>query len=212
VTVVQNAPSATIKGVETNAEWRLAGWLFSGSATFLDAKLTSNFCGDYIPGTLELSTSCPTQKSGAAGSPIGYADGSYVTGPYAPSGTRLPVVPRFKGNLIARYTFALGDWNTFAQAAYVYQDSSTPLLFPSFYQTGNNGAQHLGEMPPYSLVNLSAGGVLNNTQVSFLVNNVFNALGEIGRFAACTPTTCNQPYVVPVQPRTFWLKLGYKFD
>jgi outer membrane receptor protein involved in Fe transport len=213
VTVVQNAPSATIKGIETNAEWRVGtGWLFSGSATFLDAKLTSNFCGDYIPGTLELSTSCATQKSGASGSPISYADGSYVVGPYAPSGTRLPVVPRFKANLIARYNFPLGDWNGFGQAAYVYQDASTPLLFPSFYQTGNNGAQHLGELPPYSLVNLSAGGEINRTQVSVLVNNVFNTLGEIGRFAACTPTTCNQPYVVPVQPRTFWLKLGYKFQ
>jgi outer membrane receptor protein involved in Fe transport len=66
-------------------------------------------------------------------------------------------------------------------------------------------------MPPYSLVNLSGGGELNGTQVQVLVNNVFNTLGEIGRFAACTPTSCNQPYVVPVQPRTFWLKLGYKF-
>jgi hypothetical protein len=74
-----------------------------------------------------------------------------VIGPYAPSGTRLPVVPRFKANLIARYNFPLGDWNGFGQAAYVYQDSSTPLLFPSFYQTGNNGTTHLGEMPPYSL-------------------------------------------------------------
>jgi outer membrane receptor protein involved in Fe transport len=213
VTVVQNAPSATIKGIETNAEWRVGGgWLFSGSATFIDAKLTSNFCGNYIPGTTQLITNCPKQVSGAAGNLITYADGSTVIGPYAPSGTRLPVVPRFKANLIARYNFPLGDWNGFGQAAYVYQDSSTPLLFPSFYQTGNNGTTHLGEMPPYSLVNLSAGGELNKTQVSFLVNNVFNSLGEIGRFAACTPTMCNQPYVVPVQPRTFWLKLGYKFQ
>ncbi|MGO9426112.1 MAG: TonB-dependent receptor [Steroidobacteraceae bacterium] len=212
VSVVQNAPSATIKGIETNAEWRLgSGWLLSGSATYLDAKLTSNFCGAYIPGTLNLTTYCPYQTSGKSGSPISYADGSYVIGPYAANGTRLPIVPRFKANLIARYTFPLGDWNGFGQAAVVYQDSSVPLLFPSFYQVGNNGTQHLGEMPPYTLVNLSTGAELNGTQVSFLVNNTFNSLGEIGRFAACTPTTCNQPYVVPVQPRTFWLKVGHKF-
>jgi iron complex outermembrane receptor protein len=214
VTVVQNAPSATIKGIETNAEWRVGGgWLFSGSATFLDAKLTSNFCGNYEPGTTQLITNCPTQLSGKTGigNNIGYADGSYVIGPYAPSGTRLPVVPRFKANLIARYSFPLGDWNGFGQAAYVYQDSSVPLLFPSFYQPGNNGTQHLGEMPPYSLVNLSAGGELNGTRVELLVNNVFDSMGELGRFASCTPTTCNQAYVVPVQPRTFWVKLGHKF-
>ena len=95
-------------------------------------------------------------------------------------------MPRFKANLIARYTFPLGDWNGFSQAAVVYQDSSVPLLFPSFYQTGNNGTQHLGEMPPYTLVNLSAGAEINGTQVSVLVNNTFNVLGEIGRFSACT--------------------------
>jgi iron complex outermembrane receptor protein len=212
VTVVQNAPSAQIKGIETNAEWRVGGgFQLSGSATFIDAKLTSNFCGAYIPNTLQLTTSCPTQQSGSATSPIPYWDGSVFTGPYAPSGTRLPVVPRFKANLIARETFGLGDWEGFGQAAFVYQDSSTPLLFPSFYQNGPEGQQHLGELPPYTLVNLATGMSRNGTQVQFLVNNVFDTLGELGRFAACTPSTCNQPYVIPVQPRTFWIKVGQKF-
>lgn len=215
VTVVQNAPTANIRGIETNAEWRVGpSWLFSGSATWLDAKLTSNFCGNYIPGTSQLITNCPNQVSGgppSQGNLIYYADGSTVQGPYAANGTRLPVVPRFKANLIARYTFPLGDYNGFGQAAVVYQDSSVPLLFPSFYQVGNNGTEHLGEMPPYTLVNLSSGLERDGTQVSVLVNNVFNVLGEIGRFSAVTPTTANQPYVVPVQPRTFWLKVGHKF-
>ena len=212
VTVVQNAPSAQIKGVETNAEWRVgSGLLLSASGTYIDAKLTSNFCGAYVPGTLQLTTSCATQQSGSATSPIPYWDGTVVTGPYAPAGTRLPVVPHFKANLIARYTFNLGDYDAFAQAAYVYQDSSVPLLFPSFYQNGPAGQQHLGELPPYSLVNLSSGVKRNGLQFQFLINNVFNSLGELGRFAACTPTTCNQPYVVPVQPRTFWIKVGQKF-
>ncbi|MGO8828614.1 MAG: TonB-dependent receptor [Steroidobacteraceae bacterium] len=212
VTVVQNAPSAQIRGVETNAEWRIGGgWQVSGSATWIDAKLTSNFCGAYVPGTLNLTTNCPTQQSGAPGSPIPYADGTVVTGPYAADGTRLPVVPHWKANVITRYAFGLGDWDGFGQVAYVYQDSSVPLLFPSFYQTGPQGQQHLGELPPYSLVNVSTGASRNGMQVQFLVNNLFNSLGEIGRFSACTPTTCNQPYVVPVQPRTFWLKVGQKF-
>lgn len=212
VSVVQNAPSAQIRGVETNAEWRVGGgWQLSGSATWIDAKLTSNFCGAYVPNTLQLTTYCPTQMSGASGSPISYADKSYVIGPYAADGTRLPVVPHWKANLITRYNFSLGDWDGFGQAAYVYQDSSVPLLFPSFYQVGNNGTQHLGELPPYSLVNLSTGVARNGMQVQFLINNTFNTLGELTRFASCTPTTCNQPYVVPVQPRTFWLKFGQKF-
>lgn len=212
VTVVQNAPSARIRGVETNAEWRVGGgWQLSGSATFIDAKLTSNFCGDYVPNTLQLSTSCPNQLSGKPGTPISFADGSYVVGPYAPAGTRLPVVPRFKANLVARYNVPFGDWNGFGQAAYVYQDSSVPLLFPAFYEQGNNGAQHLGELPPYSLTNLSAGLEHDRTQFQLVLNNAFNVLGELTRFANCTPTTCNAPYVIPVQPRTFWVKVGQRF-
>jgi len=214
VSVVQNAANAQIRGVETNAEWRVgSGWTLSGSGTWIDAKLTSNFCGAFVPNTTQLVTNCPNQINGISGvSPLGFADGTRTVGPLAPSGTRLPIVPRFKANLIARYNFPLGDYNGYAQAAYVYQDSSVPLLFPVFYQNGQLPNQvHLGEMPPYSLVNLATGVERNGMQVQFLVNNVFNVLGELGRFAALTPTSANQPYVVPVQPRTFWLKFGQKF-
>jgi len=206
VTVVQNAASAQIKGIETNLEWAAGhGWMLSGGATFLDAKLTQNFCGTFVPGsTTQLQTSCP-------GLVTTYADGTVTTGPLASSGTRLPIVPRLKANLVARYGFALGDWGAYTQAAYVYQDASVPLLYPVFYQNGPSGQQHLGEMPPYSLVNLSVGISRNGLHVDFSIANAFNSLGEIGRFAACTPTTCNQPYVVPVQPRTFELKFGQKF-
>jgi iron complex outermembrane recepter protein len=209
VTVVQNAAAARSRGVETNFEWLAGGgWVFSGSATFIDAELTKNFCGTT---TLTFPTSCPNQVSGSGSSPISYADGTTVNGPYAPAGTRLPGTPRLKTNLISRYNFPLGDWKGYGQAAVVYQDSSVPLLFPSFYQNGPEGQQHLGELPPYTLVNLATGVERNGLAVQVRVDNVFNTLGELTRFAACTPTTCNQPYVIPVQPRTVWLQFGQKF-
>ena len=212
VTVVQNAASAQSKGIETNFEWAAgAGWLFSGSATYLDSKLTSNFCGGYIPGTQTLQTNCPGQVNGPTGSPIPFYDGSVTKGPLAPSGTRLPGTPRFKSNLISRYSFPLGDWNGYGQAAYVYQDSSVPLMFPAFYTNGQNGQEHLGELPPYSLVNIATGVERNGLQVQVRLENVFNTLGELTRFSACTPTSCNQPYIIPVQPRTVWLQFGQKF-
>ncbi len=122
------------------------------------------------------------------------------------------MVPRFKADLIARYNFTLGDYDAFAQSAFVYQDSSVPLLYPVFYQNNATAAgPHLGEVPPYAEVNLASGVTKNNITVQFLIDNVFNSLGEIGRFAALTPVTANQPYVVPIQPRTFWLKFGQKF-
>jgi outer membrane receptor protein involved in Fe transport len=209
VTVVQNAAAATSKGLETNFEWVMgSGWLLSGSATYLDSKLTQNFCGTT---TLVFPTQCATQMSGAAGTPITFADGSVREGPYAPAGTRLPGTPRLKANLISRYNFGLGDWNAYGQAAYVYQDASTPLLFPIFYQNGQNGQQHLGELPPYSLVNLAAGAERNNMNVTVRLENAFDSRGELTRFSACTPVTCNQPYVIPTQPRTVWLQFGQKF-
>ena len=209
VTVVQNAAAARSRGVETNFEWLAGnGWVFSGSATFIDAELTKSFCGTL---TLTFPTSCPNQVSGSSGSPISYADGTTVNGPYAPAGTRLPGTPRLKANLISRYNFPLGDWKGYGQAAVVYQDSSVPLLFPSFYQNGPEGQLHLGELPPYTLVNLATGVERNGLAVQVRVDNVFNTLGELTRFAACTPTSCNQPYVSPVQPRTVWLQFGQKF-
>jgi iron complex outermembrane recepter protein len=209
VTVVQNAAAATSKGVETNLEWVVGnGWVLSGSATFLDAKLTQNFCGTT---TLVFPTNCPTQVSGSGSSPISYADGTTTVGPYAPSGTRLPGTPRLKANLIGRYNFPLGEWNGYGQGAYVYQDSSTPLLFPAFYTPGPAGQTHLSELSPYSLVNLATGAERNGISVEVRVENVADNRGQLTKFAACTPTTCNQPYISPVQPRTYWLRFGQKF-
>jgi iron complex outermembrane recepter protein len=198
VTVVQNAASAQIKGVETNFEWAAGGgWLLSASGTYLDAKLTRNFCGSLVPGTEVLAINCPTQQNS-------YADGTVTTGPLAPAGTKLPVVPDFKGNVIARYNFPMWDWNSNAQAAFVYQTSSSPLLYPVFNQ-------HLGDMPAYGLLNLSAGMERNGLNVQLFLSNALDKLGELTRFAQCTPTTCTQPYVIPVQPRTIELRFGQKF-
>ena len=86
-----------------------------------------------------------------------------------------------------------------------------PLLFPAFYNNGQAGQQHLGTLPPYTLINLAGGAERNGTTVQVRLENAFNNLGELTRFAACTPTTCNQPYVIPTQPRTVWLEFGQKF-
>jgi iron complex outermembrane recepter protein len=213
VTVVQNAPSAASKGVETNIEFRVTPqWTLSGSATYLDAKLTEAYCGAYIPNTTQLTTNCPTQINGPSGTPsYRFHDGTVTVGPLAPNGTRLPGTPRLKLNLINRYTYDLGDWKGFSQVAYVYQDSSTPLLFPAFYTTYNSTQPHLGELSPYSLVDLATGAERDGMQVTFRVSNVFDNIGQLTKFAACTPTTCTQPYISPTQPRTFWLQLGQKF-
>jgi iron complex outermembrane recepter protein len=198
VTVVQNAANATIKGVETEVEWAVAdGWLLSAAATYLDAKLTSDFCGSYVPGTSTLVTSCPAQQNS-------FADGTTTTGPLATSGTQLPVAPKIKANAIARYSFALMDWNGFAQAAFVHQGTSNPQL--RLVDT-----QHLGELPAYNIVDLSTGMEKNGMAFQLIVTNVGDERAQIGRFAQCTPTMCTQNYVIPSQPRAIAIKFAQKF-
>ena len=213
VTVVQNAPSAISQGIETNVEFKVTpAWTVSGSATYLDAKLTQDYCGAFIPGTTQLTTNCPTQINGPSGTPsYRFHDGTVTVGPLAPNGTRLPGTPRFKLNIINRVTYGLGDWTGFSQVAYVYQDSSVPLLFPAFYNTYNASAPHLGELSPYSLVNVASGAEHNGMTFTFRVDNLFDDIGQLTKFASCTPTTCTQPLISPTQPRTYWLQFGQKF-
>ena len=74
VTVVQNAASAQIRGVETELEWAATNnLLLSGGATYLHAVTTSNYCGPPRPRSSTDSRSCrPTvlTKSTTTGSPL----------------------------------------------------------------------------------------------------------------------------------------------
>jgi iron complex outermembrane recepter protein len=205
VTVVQNASSAKIKGIETDLEWSVGGGLLLGaSATYLNAKLTSDFCGTFLPGTTTLNTSCPTQVNGPSSSAVTFADGTRTVGPLASTGDPLPVVPKVKSNVLVRYGFGLGDWEANVQGTWVYQTSARPLLRTVDWQ-------HLGEMPAFSLVDLSTGIEKNGLSLQLIIANVFDERAQLTRFAQCTPTSCSQTYVIPSQPRTIGVKFGQKF-
>jgi iron complex outermembrane recepter protein len=200
VTVVQNAASAQIKGLETEVEWAAGGGLLlSGGLTYLHAVTTANYCGPQatIPGTTQLSENCPNQVNS-------YAVGNAPNGPEAPSGTRLPVAPKVKLNLVAREVFPIGDWEGFFQASGMYQTSTTPLLRLIDQQT-------IGDMPAYALFDLSTGASKNGLTAQLYVSNVFDKRAELTRFVECATTTCNQPYIIPSQPRTVGIKFGQKF-
>jgi iron complex outermembrane receptor protein len=202
VTVVQNAASAQIKGFETDLEWApAAGWLITGGATYLHAVTTENYCGPsaLIPGTTQLSTYCPNQVNS-------YADGIVApNGPEVPSGTQLPVAPKFKANLVLRYTFPVADWQAFVQASGMYQSSAEPLL-----RLIDQIA--LGSMPAYELFDLSTGADKNGLYFKVTLTNVADKRAELTRYVECATTTCGpQPYVVPTQPRTISLTIGQRF-
>ncbi len=212
VTVVQNAASAQIKGIETNLEWAATrNLLLTGSLTYLHAVTTENYCGpqatQIVNGQPVLLTDCPNQVNGyryTAAS--GFTEPSIIAppGPEAPSGTNLPVAPKFKGNIVARYTFPLASWDAHFQAAYVYQSSSEPLLRLV-------DQMNLGKLPSYGVLDLATGAVRNGLSVELTLTNVTDKRGQLTRFVECATTTCTQPYVIPTQPFTIGLHVGQKF-
>jgi outer membrane receptor protein involved in Fe transport len=128
-----------------------------------------------------------------------------LIGPQAPSGTNLPITPKFKGNMIGRYTFdEMAGWKPFAQASWVYQTKSTPTLRVD--QT-----QILGMQPAYGLVDFMAGGQMNQTTLQLIITNVADKRAQLSRFAQTAPSVDPQPYIVPAQPRTYTIQLGQKF-
>jgi len=185
VTVIRNGGNARIKGVETSIDWLPASnLLLSTNVTLLNPVLTQNYYG-CIPGAANCTPLPP---------------------PEAPAGTNLPVTPKFKGNLIIRYSLAsIGNWKPYAQAAGMYQTETSPVLLVSQAKT-------LGDMPAYALVNLklgadSAGGM----HVDLYISNLMNRDAQLSRYTESNPSLDSQVYIVPAQPRTFGLEFGQDF-
>jgi iron complex outermembrane receptor protein len=193
VTVVVNSGNAEIKGIENDFQWAVTSALtLSTSFTFLDPRLTENYCG--LPGV----TYCPNQITPQAFIPT-------LIGPQAPSGTNLPVTSKFKGNMIARYDFnEVGGWKPFGQAAWMYQSQATSAL-------RLDQAANIGNQPAYGLVDLVSGATRDQMTVQFFVTNVANRRAQLTRFVETNPQVDNQSYIIPAQPRTFALQFGQKF-
>jgi len=212
LTEIKNANQASIDGLELDVNWAATYNLQIGAgAAFYDAKLTDNFCG-WTDENGKSVTVCPAGTINPNGTFDDPTDDFAVDGPEAPDGTQLPVTPKFKGNLIARYNFQLGSLDAFVQGAAVYvgkRTSDLRLLERDI----------LGDLDAYSTMDLSAGVSRNSWTVSVYVNNVFDERAEISRFTNCAESVCGasgvvpeypngQVYTVTNQPRTFGIRFS----
>jgi outer membrane receptor protein involved in Fe transport len=190
LTVIRNAGQARINGIETSLDWAAATGLNVGAAIALyDAKLTEDFCSDATaaPG------SCPS-----------YAQ--------APSGTQLPVTPKFKGDFSARYKFSAMGVDSFVQGSVAYVGARWPEL-----RTFQRGL--IGQEPAYTIVDVSAGMNLGSSTLELFVGNLFDERAQLQRFTMCSPTMAggtplcapDHVYIQSNQPRTIGLKWGQKF-
>jgi iron complex outermembrane recepter protein len=185
VTIIRNGGNARIKGVETSVDWLpVSNLLLSTNVTLLNPVLTQNYYG-CIPGAANCTPLPP---------------------PEAPAGTNLPVTPKFKGNVIIRYSLAtMGDWKPYGQLAGMYQTETSPVLLVSQAQT-------LGDMPAYALLNLKLGAdSANGMHVDLYISNLTNRLAQLSRYTESNPSLDSEVYIVPAQPRTFGLEFGQDF-
>jgi iron complex outermembrane receptor protein len=194
LTIIENAPSARILGVESNVEWRATQHLtVSGGGAYNDAVLTANFCGT-DQATSQLITNCTAAQS------------------QAPKGTPLPFTPKFKGDITLRYTFDIQDWHAHAQTSVVYQTERTAALLTA-------DTTDLGSMPGYATADFSLGADRGNMSTELFIKNAFNSLGQVSRYTPCTTGVCGvgytgvpaAVYVVPIQPLTVGIRFGQKF-
>lgn len=186
LTIVKNAPSANIKGMEAAFEVRPTNsFTVSGGVTLTDGALTEDFCTDDAGNVIH---DCTNAKPGSLAS----------------KGNELPYTPPFKGNLTARYTFPVSDWMAHVQGSFVYQTRAQVALRDS-------DKAALGSMPAFPTLDLTAGIVRDRTALELFIKNVTNERGEVNRYVSCTIGQCNTVYVVPIQPMTVGLKLSQRF-
>ena len=195
LTIVVNGGNARIRGIENELQWAATSDLMlSANFTFLDPVLTSNYCGT------QGVTSCPTQVTAEP-----YLPSGVWNGPLAPAGTNLPVTPKFKGDLVARYSFStVGNWTPFGQASWSYQSETAPLLRADWTELE-------GMQPAFGLVDLTAGVNHEGLLIQLSVVNVGDERGQLTRFASTNQTITPQPYIIPTQPRTFAIKVAQRF-
>jgi outer membrane receptor protein involved in Fe transport len=208
LTIIKNANSARIDGLESQLVWQATYNLnLSAGVAFYDAKLTANYCG-FTGADGNPVTYCP------AGS-INPSNGSVVTGPQAPKGTQLPITPRFKGNLVARYSFDMGENEGYVQAALVHVGRRTSDL-------RLEERSLLGDLPAYNSVDLSAGFQKGSWSLDAYVDNAFDERAVLYKFTECGVTICGAHGVVPQypngqvytgvsQPRTFGIRFKQDF-
>ncbi len=204
LTNISNAGGARIWGIETDVNWAVTdGLMLSGGITLLDAELTRDFCKNLDPVT--ATPIVPYADCVAFSIANGLTTAAAPNGTDAAAkGTRLPVVPDYKINLIGRYNFELGEYGAYAQSSLVFQSATRSALVPEEEAI-------LGRNRAYELVDFSAGIETESFHVELYLDNAFDKRADLSRSTQCDAKYCSQPYIVTNTPRTVGIRFGQKF-
>lgn len=177
-TVIQNGPDARIRGIETDVNLGVGPLSLTASAAYTDAKTRNDLCA--------------AQICNGTGDDV-----------LAPTGTRLPITPRFKLGGTARYTVPIGEAKGYIQMLVAHQSSASSDIRVE-------KAAIIGRLKPYTTGNISIGAELRNFTFELFAQNLWDERAQLSRLQQCG--ACDQRvYIVPIRPRTIGLRAGTKF-
>lgn len=180
---IYNAGDARIYGAELTASYSYGGLTLSGTGTFTDAKLSTDFCAINPAGNSDCTTGVPA----------------------APKGTRLTVQPKFKGTGTARYDFDLGGHESFVQGSVLQQGGARQFLATA------DDAQ-VGRTKAFTTFDFSAGVKFGELSFEAYIQNAFDKRGIASKNTFCAPTYCGQyARSYPIKPQLFGMKVSQRF-
>lgn len=200
LTEIQNAAEARILGFEADLTWAPTDrFTLNGAVSVIDSELTQNFCG-FVDVNLQPVTVC---GPGNVDDPA--TDGDESAPPEAPDGTALPVVPKFKGTVTARYEHPIGGLTGHLQGSLSGQTTS-----PSNLLVADQAI--IGDQEGFVLVDFSFGVRDENWQLVGYVNNAFDDRPDLVSFVACAIGTCGPGrFQGTAQPRTYGIRFSQDF-
>ena len=197
LTVILNGRAATVDGVETDLNYTEGGLSLTAAAAYTNAKTKGNICDAAI--VVDPSPDC-TGLIDDNGTPNDPSDDTFDS-ISVPSGTRLPITPKFKATATGRYTWPMWSGHTHVQGAISYQGSAPSDIFP-------DNAKALGKIRASTLVDLFFGYDWSRYSAELFATNIFDERNEISRFYVCAAPPCDQVKIIPGRPRTIGLRIG----
>jgi iron complex outermembrane recepter protein len=194
LTEIRNAGIARIRGIESDIGYNADGFTFQTGFSYNDAEIRRDFCRIANP-TFDCTT---------AGNAL-----------LAPSGSRLPVTPKFKGNVLTRYEFPLGSWDGHVQFNVNRTSGRRSDLRPAINKIKGN-------LPGYTTADFSFGMKDDAWAIEAYVTNIFDSRGVINTGVQCVETVCGTGatpatptggafYDVLIKPRIIGLKFSRDF-
>ncbi len=181
VTNIYNAGDARVYGAEMDFNLHLGGLTLTGSGALIDGKLTTDFCSFDTNGNPDCT--------------LGVVAAS--------KNTPLPIQPKFKGNMTARYEFDLGTTKSFVQASLNHQSGTRSYLT-------TREANLLGRTDGFETFDFSLGAKISGFDISAYIENAFDKRGILSINTVCTPSICGAGRrYYPIKPQVFGIKLGH---